>query len=459
MMDMSLSKADKEFDIQAGTLRFLQPNYGLFECFATNSQGTSYSGINLTKHKVTDTPGQLQLIQGPLDLVVTENSDIRFSCQVQSGRPVAFSWSFNTKSVRGVRPDWRVERVSESQENLVIGRVTAEDVGTVGCLVSSDAVRLYQEGSIVIAAPGSDHVVESGREMSAARIVSNFSLTEYQMLEGESFSLDCEVEGWPTPSVTWNGVPGSELVLASLDKAQDGSSHTCQAKNNAGNDERTVTVCVYMRSSIADETGGTRHQHTVLGSELILECAFLADDNWVSRGQAQIRWEKDGAALKEGRFTIEASLGKNILRVVGVTDEDGGEYACLLTTPLDSASARWMVDIVRPASILLFEPEDKLVLAGTMAELPCEAGGRPTPAVTWFLNDTELAPLAGVWTIMGSGSLRLERVEAEQAGRYRCEVRNQFGGEERSLLLSVASPTIPLPGKSLNLAWKPNVCI
>ena len=50
-MDVSLSKADKDFHIEGGRLRFLQPNYGLFECFATNSHGSSYSGINLTKHK------------------------------------------------------------------------------------------------------------------------------------------------------------------------------------------------------------------------------------------------------------------------------------------------------------------------------------------------------------------------------------------------------------------------
>ena len=464
MMDVSLSKADKDFDIEGGRLRFLQPNYGLFECFATNSQGSSYSGINLTKHRAAvDSAALLQLLQGPTDLVVPENSDIRFSCQVGGAsssppRPVTFNWSFNTKAVRTLRPDWRVERVSDSQENLVIDRVTAEDVGTVGCLVSSDAVRLYQEGSIAIKAVAEgddDQLTDGGREMSAAKIVSNFSGDSLRLLEGESLSLVCEAEGVPQPTVTWtdNGRL-SELVLTAVDKSQDGSRHTCLASNEAGRDEQTVAVAVYERSRT---TGGAEEaespRHVVLGSELVLTCVFHTDDKWVLGSEAQVQWEKDGADLDEGRFTMEASLNSNVLHIGNVTAEDGGDYSCIVVTPLDNATRLWSVEVVTPASIIRFEPEDKkLVLAGTMAELICEAGGWPAPNVTWFLNGTELMQTAagGAERSSGGGSLRLEQVEADQAGQYSCKVSNRFGVEARSVQLAVASPTTPLPGKRLN---------
>jgi hypothetical protein len=478
MMDVSLSKADKDFDIEGGRLRFLQPNYGLFECFATNSHGSSYTGIQLTKHKAAAAAGGadntagggLQLLQGPADLVVPENSNIRFTCQVAAaatGRPVAFSWSFNTKAVR---PEWRVERVSDSQENLVVDRVTAEDVGTVGCLVSADAVRLYQEGSIALREAAADAAAADGddpgnqREMSAARIVSNFSNSTtdgpLRILDGDRLSLICEAEGVPAPTVTWGGGAAVEtsssavLTLSGLDKSRDdGARHTCRAANEAGTDERSLTLAVYERSQISDDKTDDEQPesgslYAVRGTELVLACAFHTDPRWAA-AEVQVLWEKDGGDLAEGRFRLEASVGSSILHVANLTEGDGGEYTCRIVTPLDAASRRWTIEVVTPAAIGRFESEArKLVLAGTMAELTCEAVGWPPPTVTWYLNGTQLTNGGGGGDSGGGGSLRLDEVAAgAHAGQYRCEARNTFGSEAREVELAVARPTTPITGK------------
>uniref|UniRef100_A0AAQ4QMC4 DS cell adhesion molecule like 1 n=1 Tax=Gasterosteus aculeatus aculeatus TaxID=481459 RepID=A0AAQ4QMC4_GASAC len=78
------------------------------------------------------------------------------------------------------------------------------------------------------------------------------------------------------------------------------------------------------------------------------------------------------------------------------------------------------------------------VHAGQSVELPCIAGGYPSPTVRW-LKDGRPLPSDARWTRRLSG-LTISDLRQEDSGSYACEVTNSFGSKEVSGQLHVIDP-------------------
>jgi len=70
------------------------------------------------------------------------------------------------------------------------------------------------------------------------------------------------------------------------------------------------------------------------------------------------------------------------------------------------------------------------LLAGQSVELPCAAGGYPTPTVRW-LKDGRPLPSDARWTRRLTG-LTISGLRSDDSGSYACEVTNSFGSKEVS---------------------------
>lgn len=75
------------------------------------------------------------------------------------------------------------------------------------------------------------------------------------------------------------------------------------------------------------------------------------------------------------------------------------------------------------------------VYAGQSIELPCIAGGYPSPTVRW-LKDGRPLPSDARWTRRLTG-LTISDLRQEDSGSYACEVTNSFGSKEVSGQLHV----------------------
>ena len=62
----------------------------------------------------------------------------------------------------------------------------------------------------------------------------------------KSVSLDCKVDGYPTPTITWTPCNSQENVcdqnLLNISKVQNDGVYTCTAKNSLGNDSANTSL-------------------------------------------------------------------------------------------------------------------------------------------------------------------------------------------------------------------------
>ena len=59
-------------------------------------------------------------------------------------------------------------------------------------------------------------------------------------------SLDCKVEGYPLPTITWtpcNAQNACDQRMLNISKVQSDYVYTCTAKNSLGNDSASTSLC------------------------------------------------------------------------------------------------------------------------------------------------------------------------------------------------------------------------
>ena len=434
MLDMPPPKADKEFEMANGTLRFLSTNYGMFECFAETSQGISYSAILLSKH--ARDPEQLQLLHGPDRLTVPENSRVKYSCEVEAAGPADFTWTFNTQALD---PAWQVEATSVNRQTLTIDK--ADRMGTVGCFVVYNNEKVYKEGSLVFS-PLNASTTPAPYIAPSVELVSEASV---RLMAGSSLSLACKATGTPAPALAWSRqntpltVVGPTLRLNDTVPDMSGE-YRCTASNPAGRADTSTLVTVFNQTNIlASELHES--QAVLLSGQIRLECRFSVDARLAN--ETRVNWFKNSVPMEN--ISAEKEDLASSLALSNLNMTDAGEYSCRVETPLDSAARSWTIDIVYPPTILSLEPS-KVVLLGSMAVLACQAEGSPPPAITWLHNGSAVGS-ANTQSDDDGSRLVIESVGLEEAGMYTCRASNPHGTDEKTFELTVAKPTAPNNGK------------
>ncbi|XP_063058369.1 M-protein, striated muscle isoform X1 [Engraulis encrasicolus] len=85
-------------------------------------------------------------------------------------------------------------------------------------------------------------------------------------------------------------------------------------------------------------------------------------------------------------------------------------------------------------------PDVVTIMEKKSLSLTCTVWGDPTPEVTWFKNETEVASTEHCKVTFDSGkyaSLNINQVTADDSGKYSINVRNKYGGEFVEITVSV----------------------
>ena len=70
--------------------------------------------------------------------------------------------------------------------------------------------------------------------------------SKYYVGRENSVSLDCKVEGYPPPTITWtpcNAQNACDQRMLNISKVQSDCVYTCTAKNSLGNDSASTSLC------------------------------------------------------------------------------------------------------------------------------------------------------------------------------------------------------------------------
>ncbi|XP_059195085.1 carcinoembryonic antigen-related cell adhesion molecule 5-like [Centropristis striata] len=332
------------------------------------------------------------------------NSSVRLSCS-SSGSSLSFLW-LNSSSE--VTESDRVQ-LTDGGATLTITNVTRYDQGPFLCTVSN---------------PVSSNTSEP-INLSISYGPENTNLTksppqEYYA-EGSDIIMTCSADSRPAAQFQWflNGDllsdTGPELRLINIQMSQNEISYSCQAFNNKTLGYETSqpsVVSVLERISGASLTSSTNLP--IEGNSDNLTCEAL--------GSVFTReWKKGDSDLI---LTEDMTLHDNnrVLSFSSLNRKHSGIYSCIISNPLSSDQAKYIVNVIYgPENVQIAGP-DKIDLKETLI-LKCFAESTPTATYIWKRNVTEIHESA-VFTKNNTG--------LSDSGSYVCEATNTITGKTSS---------------------------
>ncbi|XP_040216595.1 muscle, skeletal receptor tyrosine-protein kinase isoform X1 [Rana temporaria] len=140
----------------------------------------------------------------------------------------------------------------------------------------------------------------------------------------------------------------------------------------------------------------------------------------------EITWTRNNIPIR--LFDTRYSIRENgqLLTILSVEEGDDGVYCCVAKNgvgdPAESCGAlqvKMKPKITRP-------PTNAKLIEGVKAVLPCNTLGNPKPSVSWMKGENAIKENTRI-SILESGSLRIQKVQREDVGQYRCVAKNSLG--------------------------------
>ncbi|VTJ68807.1 Hypothetical predicted protein [Marmota monax] len=390
---------------------------GSYECTAVSRAGTGRAKAQVI---VTDPPPQL--VPGP-NVTVSPGETAVLSCQVLDKAPYNLTW---------VR-DWRVlpasrDRVTQLADlSLEVSSIIPSDAGRYQC-VASNANGVTRASTWLL--------VREAPQVSIDTRSQHFS-------QSEEVKISCSASGYPTPHISWSreglALQGDgriqvdtqgTLIIRGL-APEDAGNYSCQATNEVGRDEETVTLYYTEPPSISAVNAVVL---AAVGDEAVLECKASGVPS------PRVIWYRGGLEMI---LAPEASSSGR-LRIPAARERDAGVYTCRAVNELGGASAEIQLEVGHAPRVTEL-PQEVTVELGRSVFLTCRATGRPPPTVTWRRGDGQpLGPRRGSkngqWD---SGVLFFESAAPEDQAPYVCEAWNVFGKVQAETRLSVTGHAPP----------------
>ncbi|XP_043238684.1 hemicentin-1-like isoform X2 [Amphibalanus amphitrite] len=331
---------------------------------------------------------------GVSDRQVIDGETFEMDCPI-SGDVRDIKWFKNGERIADplvrTRSDQTHVVIGEGGRVLRIPEVTAEDSAEYTCVADTAAGGVRGSAELEVLVP--------------PRFADPFFEPKQKILdEQEQLSLNCQVNGHPTPQVRWflDGEPISPDSIRGMIVSADGEkltiwgrletagTYTCEAVNSAGRITRQFPV----RVEVAPRPAGPDPQYVTVhrGDSVTLNCSV------VGAPRPRYAWNKDDQQVvsvtwAEPGFVYYPLLGddKERLFVDSARLRDAGEFKCVGKNRLGTASRRTILT-VNGAPVILVTSEDvqrRSVTPGDRVTLRCPVQSYPLATVTWT-KDGEL---------------------------------------------------------------------
>ncbi|XP_053298089.1 LOW QUALITY PROTEIN: cell adhesion molecule DSCAML1-like [Pleuronectes platessa] len=286
----------------------------------------------------------------------------------------------------------------------------------------------------------------------------NASLQRVTYSSSVGVSLPCPAGGTPSAILRWYLATGDDIYdvphirhvhangtlqlypfsPSAYNSYIHDNDYFCTAENQAGKIRSpNIRIKAVFREPY---TVRVADQRSMRGNVAVFKCLIpVAVQEYVS----VVSWERDTVSIVPGnRFSL-TSFGA--LYISDVQKEDAlSTYRCITKhkysgeTRQSNGARLSVMDPNESSPTILDSFQAGEVQAGQSIELPCTAGGYPSPTVRW-LKDGRPLPSDARWTRRLTG-LTISDLRLEDSGSYACEVTNSFGSKEVSGQLHVIDP-------------------
>ncbi|TKS79048.1 Hemicentin-2 [Collichthys lucidus] len=439
---------------------------GDFKCVATNEAG---SVERKTRLKV-NVPPEIQDDGQPLNLTVTLKQPLTLGCDAFGIPSPTISWTKDGHSELTVVLGQEVEfqcrvsgrpapRVEWSRDGEVLSRDGDPHVEFLedGQVLKVKSVRLRDQGLYqCLATPPT---IKGPNETTEVSVVLGFPTV-----------LPCDVEGSPTPSITWlkDNQPivsspqmtytrgGQALRLGSVQGDSTGL-YTCKATNPAGTAIKHYSLSVLVPPQIEGDstslTFGGQEEKVRINGSLTLSC--------LTKGfpEPKVHWFKDGQLLS-GNVHVGVQESGPVLHIENAMLSHEGQYTCVVTNSAGEDKRDFHVIIQVPPVFhrvsnreaawgLGHEDDDnedmvekREVVLGHPISLSCESNAIPPPKLSWYKDGRKLISADGVVLLPGGQVLQIARVQREDAGKYTCQAVNEAGEDRMHFELEILVPPV-----------------
>ncbi|XP_063109429.1 B-cell receptor CD22 isoform X1 [Cavia porcellus] len=372
---------------------------GIYFCQASNAVGLGKSAeVNLQVLYAPE-PSTVQIHPSP----AKEGKSVELICVSLANPPAKnYTWHHNGDKI-----------LEETEEKFQISSVSLEHAGRYSCL----AENIYGHGQ---SGQGAELDVQYPPKKVTVVIQNSTPIRE-----GDNVKLFCEYHS-SNPNVTrfyWSLGSSWNQIFTQVwfyKVSWDTPPITCKACNEWCSESSSVNLDVQYAPRDVKVLQTTPSSEIRAGNRVVLQCDFSQS----RPKEVQFFWKKNGSLLQEGRELVFNSI----------SPEDAGNYSCSINNSIGETMSeiRRLQVLYAPRRLRVsFTPGDR-VMEGRKAALTCESDANP-PVVhyTWFdWNNQDLQ--------YNGRTLRLEPLQIEHSGSYRCQVSNRLGtGESPPSTLTV----------------------
>uniref|UniRef100_A0A3B4EXE0 Myomesin 2 n=1 Tax=Pundamilia nyererei TaxID=303518 RepID=A0A3B4EXE0_9CICH len=205
-------------------------------------------------------------------------------------------------------------------------------------------------------------------------------------------------------------------------------------------------------------------------SELVLQCTpegirLQCYMNYYTEEMKTIWKHKESKIASSEKMRIGGTAEMAWMQICDPSDKEKGHYSMEISDGVKTHTRTFDLSGQVKSDFFFFCSDRGRVVGGlpdvvTIMEekslsLTCTVWGEPTPEVTWFKNEQEVASTEHTRVMFDGGkfaSLVINKVTPEDSGKYSINVRNKYGGEFVEITVSVYRHGEKIPEPKLGQA-------
>ncbi|XP_065673507.1 contactin-4 isoform X1 [Hydra vulgaris] len=324
--------------------------------------------------------------------------------------------------------------VSEAGD-LYFSYTTKEDYGIYYCSVENNKLRRVLKRTVDLKV--------SQKETQDIVPPEVWVFNDQTAMKNSNFMMECIAFGRPVPTMQFRRVDTNAILKGSYQvgnrlryefgsfDVQHRGEYSCEVSNDLGQ-TNSKTAFLELEASpemITPDENKFSAQDTTISFRCEATGVPAVTYSWYLNGQ--LLEPSDGVSTK-GTLTITVKSSKS-----------SGFYQCIASNRHGEAMMTIRFSVLEtPAAFgpLSTSPaETTHAVVGGFAQIFCIPTGAPKPTITWKkINDTtEILKTSDKYTILPTGTLKINNIKLSDSGIYECTAKNRLGSATRSGVLEV----------------------